>query len=403
MTSKTLPWFVRINYPLRTIGWALGCVVVGASVYSRDPEPLGLAFIAGFALLWPHVAFLHVRTAYNVRTAEFRNITLDAAVSGVLSVYVSFSLIPTTIFIFASLFTSLGQGGWRLATRSSIAYGVGTLLAGLVGGFTFIPAVEAMAAWISLICIIALIIPAVTLAYRGNRRLIQLRNYLPSRIASLVMNTGNEDLLRPRRVQVVVCALDLRGFTAFAESAQPEEVLALLREYYSLVGNTVEECGGTVERFAGDGMIAFFNAPVDLANPEECAVRASLRIQTEFRPIREAWKLRGYDLGLGIGLSCGHATVGAIGFRGQWQYAAIGTVTNLASRLCALASHGEVLAAADVVEAIARYVESESRGERDIRGLSRPVAVFNLESLREGAEPDWRAADPLEARAREAS
>ena len=112
-----------------------------------------------------------------------------------------------------------------------------------------------------MLCMVLYVIVGITWFYRGNRQLIRLRNYLPDRVAKMVLNSGSEDLLQPRRARVTVCAFDLRGFTAFSDAADPEQVIALLRDYYAIVGTAVEDCGGTVERFAGDGMVAFFNAP----------------------------------------------------------------------------------------------------------------------------------------------
>ena len=392
---KELPWFVRMTNPLRVLGWTVGCVVMVACLYPRQPSLLTWGWVVGWALCWPTLAFLHTRRARDARSSGFRNFVIDGAGFGVYTTLVSFSLIPATTLLFFQIFNSVGVGGFALAARSLLAYAVGILLAGLVAGFSFISDVTPLAAWVCVLCILAYTIPGVALVYRGNRRIIQLRNYLPRRVASLVMSRGNDDLLRPRRARVTVCAFDLRGFTAFSDTAEPEEVMEMLRDYYTLVGTAIEDSGGTVERFAGDGMVAFFNAPTELPHPEECAVRTSLRIQSDFRRVHETWARRGHKLGLGIGLACGYATVGAIGFQDQWQYAAIGTVTNLSARLCSMAADGEVLATSKVLEQI-RGADAEARGHQDIRGLSKSIPVFNVKRMTEITPHDAQPALPAD-------
>ncbi|MEK6805441.1 MAG: response regulator [Pseudomonadota bacterium] len=207
-------------------------------------------------------------------------------------------------------------------------------------------------------------------------RLNRLKNFLPQKVAELAVADGGGELLHPRRRQVTVCAIDLRGFTPFTETSEPEEIMGVLGEYYAAMGAVVEQHGGTVERFAGDGMVIFFNAPLEIEKPEEAAVRAALDMQARFEQLRAKWLRNGFDLGLGIGLSSGYATIGALGFSGRWQYAAIGTVTNLSSRLCGDASHGQILATSRIITQVESLVETESLGEKTIKGLQRPVPVF---------------------------
>lgn len=213
-------------------------------------------------------------------------------------------------------------------------------------------------------------------------RMNQLKNFLPQRVAELVLTEGGNALLEPRRRQVVVCAIDLRGFTAFSETAEPEEIIAVLREYYAAMGAVVERHGGTVERFAGDGMVIFFNAPVEISAPEHAAASAALEMQEVFKSLRLRWATQGHDLGLGVGLSSGYATIGAIGFANHWQYAAIGTVTNLSARLCADAAHGQVLATSRITAKIEDLVETEAMGEKTMKGLQKPVPVFQIIRVR---------------------
>jgi class 3 adenylate cyclase len=216
-------------------------------------------------------------------------------------------------------------------------------------------------------------------------RMNQLKNFLPQRIAEMVVADGSEALLAPRRRRVVVCATDLRGFTSFSETAEPEEVISILKEYYAAIGGVVERRGGMVERFAGDGMVIFFNAPVEIPSPEEQAVRAALDMQSSFAALRQKWLRQGHELGLGIGLSSGYATVGAIGIENHWQYAAIGTVTNLSARLCADAAHGQVLASSKVLHPLEDLVETEAMGEKNMKGLQKPVPMFRVIGLKTAA------------------
>lgn len=213
-------------------------------------------------------------------------------------------------------------------------------------------------------------------------RLNQLRNFLPDEVADLIVDGDDDDLLSPRRRHVVVCAIDMRGFTAFSEAAEPEEIIKILQEYYAAVGNVVASYSGTVERFAGDGMIVFFNAPLEIESPEEKALRSSIEIQNVFSGLREKWLKQGHDLGLGIGISSGYATIGAIGVSNHWQYSAIGTVTNLSARLCSDAGHGEILASSKVLVEIEDQVEAESVGEKTMKGLRRPVPVYRVMGLK---------------------
>lgn len=217
--------------------------------------------------------------------------------------------------------------------------------------------------------------------YAATEAANRLKSFLPQKVADLV-GGGNTTLLEPKRRNVTVCVIDLRGFTPFSEAAAPEHVMSVLREFYDSMGKIVEQHGGTVEHFAGDSMLIFFNAPLEIAAPEQQAVITSLEMRAAFEPLREKWTKLGHELGLGIGIAEGDATIGAIGFSGRLQYAAIGAVSNLASRLCGLAQHGEILTTPGVLAAVKSVVDAESIGEQSIKGFSKPVAVVSIRALR---------------------
>lgn len=209
-------------------------------------------------------------------------------------------------------------------------------------------------------------------------RLNELKNFLPERVAEVILEDESGELLQPRRRSITACVIDLRDFTPFAESAKPYEIITVLTEFFTAMGEVVDRHQGTVEYFAGDNMTIFFNAPLEIDSAEEQAVRAALGMREAFSHIRQQWRERGHDLGLGIGLAHGESTIGAIGFHGRWQYAAIGDVPNLAARLCALAKDGEILITERLCDTVECSLELECRGAQDIRGFSQPVAVKQL-------------------------
>lgn len=219
-------------------------------------------------------------------------------------------------------------------------------------------------------------------ALADSQRVERLKDYLPQQVAELVAAGGEQALLEPKRREVTVCVIDLRGFTPFSEMTPPEEVMAVLREFYSTMGDIVEHHGGTVEHFAGDSMLIFFNAPLEIPRPEERGVKTALKMRDTFESLRTSWARSGHDLGLGIGMASGYATIGAIGFSGRSQYAAIGAVTNLASRLCSIAAHGEILTTARFLAKVESVVESEPVGEQNIRGFHKPIRVVRLMGIK---------------------
>jgi len=212
-------------------------------------------------------------------------------------------------------------------------------------------------------------------------RLGRLRRFLSPQLADLIVKSGDESILDSHRREIVVMFCDLRRFTAFAESSKPEEVMTVLHEYHHVLGNLVHEYDGTLERFTGDGIMAFFNDPVPCENPAERAVRMSVTMREEVRRLASEWRRRGHDLGMGIGIAQGYATLGRIGFEGRSDYAAIGSVTNLASRLCAEAEPWQLLITERVLAATEDFVVPEIVGDLNFKGFSRPVRVFDIKGL----------------------
>src|SRR5262245_29284943 len=224
-------------------------------------------------------------------------------------------------------------------------------------------------------------------------RLSRLKRFFSPQLAELIVGGGAEDPLRTHRREVTVVFLDLRGFTSFAETAEPEEVMGVLREYHAAMGALILAHEGTLERFAGDGMMVFFNDPVPVPDAPERAVRMALAMRDRARELGARWKKRGYELDIGIGIAQGFATIGAIGFEGRLDYGAIGTVTNLAARLCGVAKAGQILVSQRLLGAVEALAEAEPIGELPFKGFSKPVPTFNVVRLKapesRGAAGAW--------------
>jgi adenylate cyclase len=201
-------------------------------------------------------------------------------------------------------------------------------------------------------------------------------------LAEAILNGGAEDPLKSHRREVTVVFLDLRGFTAFAETSEPEEVMAVLREYHAEMGKLILDHEGTLERFTGDGMMVFFNDPVVVENPSERAVRMAVRMRDRVAELAKRWRKLGHDLDFGVGIAQGYATIGAIGFEGRWDYGAIGSVTNLAARLCGEARPGQVLIARRVYAAVEELVDATPAGELTLKGFSRPIPTYDVTAFR---------------------
>jgi class 3 adenylate cyclase len=213
------------------------------------------------------------------------------------------------------------------------------------------------------------------------QRLSRLKRFFSPRVAEAIV-AGGEEMLAPHRREITAVFLDLRGFTAFTDRADPEEVLELLRAYHATLGRTVEEHGGTLEHFAGDGVMIFFNDPFPIERPAEHAVRMAASLQQAFVPIARVWEKLGHHVGLGIGIAQGDATLGVIGFEQRWEYAAIGNVPNLAARLCGEARAGEIIVDAQTEHAIAAIAETQPVGPLTLRGFQQPVPAFRLRRLK---------------------
>ena len=175
---------------------------------------------------------------------------------------------------------------------------------------------------------------------------------------------------------------DLRGFTSFAEQADPEEMFSVLGEYHRMMGDAIVQHGGTLEHFAGDGVMIFFNDPALQEDHVARAVRMAVTMRDVVASLAAAWRKRGWDLALGVGIAQGYATIGAIGFEGRWEYGAIGTVPNLAARLCGEAKPGEILVPQRLLGTVEELVEAEPAGELSLKGFHRPVAAYNIVRLK---------------------
>jgi adenylate cyclase len=213
-------------------------------------------------------------------------------------------------------------------------------------------------------------------------RLARLKRFFSPQLAEMIVNGGAEDPLKTHRRDLTVVYLDLRGFTAFAESAEPEEVMDVLHAYHAAMGQLIGEYEGTLEHFAGDGMMIFFNDPVPLDNAPERAVLMTLAMRERVRDLAAGWRKLGYDLDFGVGIARGYATIGAIGFEGRWEYGAIGSVPNLAARLCGEAKAGEILVSHRLLASVEALVESESLGELPLKGFHNPTAAHKITGLK---------------------
>ena len=214
----------------------------------------------------------------------------------------------------------------------------------------------------------------------------RLKRFLSPQIVDLIisgtLDSSADDLLKSHRREITVVFLDLRGFTAFTETADPEEVMGVLHEYHAEMGRLILEHNGTIQHFAGDGIMICFNDPMPIEAPAKEAVRMAIRMQSDFTVLAKTWKKRGYDLHMGIGIAQGYATMGTIGFEGRRDYSAIGSVCNLASRLCGDATAGQILVSQKVFGFIEELVAAEPVGELSLKGFHKPVPAFNVTGLK---------------------
>jgi adenylate cyclase len=212
-------------------------------------------------------------------------------------------------------------------------------------------------------------------------RINRLKWFLAPQIAETVVSSGGETILESHRRDIVVLFCDMRGFTAFSETAEPEDVMAVLREYHGALGPLVHRYEGTLDRFTGDGMLVVFNDPVPCPDPAIRAVRLAVDMRDAAASLARSWTARGHEIGFGVGIAQGYATLGRIGFEGRFDYTAIGTVTNVAARLCAEAKDGQILVTQRVAAAIDKIAELKQLGDIAFKGLARPIAVLNVSGL----------------------
>ncbi|MFO1086488.1 MAG: response regulator [Reyranellaceae bacterium] len=213
-------------------------------------------------------------------------------------------------------------------------------------------------------------------------RVGRLRRFLAPQLAQAIVSGGDEKVLENHRREIVALFCDLRGFTAFSETAEPEDIMAVLAEYHGAVGPLIRKHEGTLDRFTGDGMLVFFNDPLPCADGPQRAARLAIGMRAAVSDLVPTWKRRGHRLGIGLGMAQGYATLGRIGFEDRFDYTAIGAVINLAARLCADAGDGQILVSGRLAAAVEDIADIEDLGERTIRGMSRPVSVVNLRALR---------------------
>jgi class 3 adenylate cyclase/CheY-like chemotaxis protein len=217
-------------------------------------------------------------------------------------------------------------------------------------------------------------------------RMGRLKRFLPPQVAELIVSSGDESALQSRRRDVTVVFCDLRGFTAFAETSEPEEVMAVLREYHACLGACVTLYEGTVERYAGDGILILFNDPVECPDHTERAVRMAASMRDEIAALAKQWHARGHDLGFGVGIARGFATLGQIGFDRRSDYAAIGTVSNLAARLSDEAKAGQILLSHRVAMAVEAIAQTQPVGELPLKGFARSTPAYELLTLKDQAQ-----------------
>jgi len=210
----------------------------------------------------------------------------------------------------------------------------------------------------------------------------KLTRFLSPKVSDMIMSGDADDPLKTRRREITVVFVDLRGFTGFTETAEPEEVMNVLREYHAALGREIMAYDGTIEHFAGDGVMILFNDPVPVANHELQAIRMALAMRESVGALSRAWRKRGYALGFGVGVAGGYATIGTIGFEGRLDYGAIGTVTNLAARLCGEADDGQILISPRIFAKAEMHIDAEPIGELTLKGFQRPVFAHNVRGVR---------------------
>ncbi|HEX5020254.1 MAG TPA: response regulator [Candidatus Binatia bacterium] len=212
-------------------------------------------------------------------------------------------------------------------------------------------------------------------------RMARLKRYLSPQIAETILGEDT-DLFKTHRREITIVFLDLRGFTAFSDNAEPEEVMELLRNYHSEMGKLIFQFDGTLERFMGDGIVVIFNDPITCEEHAQKAARMAIEMRDRVKELRSAWRKKGYDLDLGVGLATGYATLGTMGFEGRMDYGTVGNLPNLASRLCAEAKGGQILTDQKTMSRLEDSFEAEPIDALTLKGIHRPVSAFNIIAVR---------------------
>jgi adenylate cyclase len=212
-------------------------------------------------------------------------------------------------------------------------------------------------------------------------RMNRLKGFLSPQVAKLVVSGGDGKLLESHRRDITVVFCDLRGFTAFTENAEPEDIIAVLQEYYRCLGESIDRYEGTLQHFAGDGLLIFFNDPIPCPDPAVRAVRMAVEMRGRVIALAEKWRRYGHELGFGVGIAAGHATLGNVGYEGRFHYSAYGAVVNLGARLCAQAADGQILVDGRVQLATEAVARTELIGDLDLKGFHRQVRAFNVADL----------------------
>jgi len=215
----------------------------------------------------------------------------------------------------------------------------------------------------------------------------RLKRYFPAAVVEAILAQGGDRLPKSERRQVTAVFLDLRDFTSFAERAEPEDVWELLRDYHAAMGPLIERAGGVLDSYIGDGILILFNGPRRIDHPALRATRMALEMQLAFEPVRERWLKKDYEIGLGVGIAQGYASLGTVGFEGRWDYVAIGTVINVASRICDVAEHGDVLIDSRVHHETEAVVVAEPLAPLKLDGISRPMTIYRAKSVIENLAP----------------
>lgn len=208
-------------------------------------------------------------------------------------------------------------------------------------------------------------------------RMARLKRYLSPQIAETILGE-DQDLFRTHRREITIVFLDLRGFTAFSDQAEPEEVMELLRHYHGEMGKLIFTYEGTLERFMGDGIVVIFNDPILCEEHSQKAARMAIEMRDRIKDLRAAWRKKGYDLDLGVGFAAGYATLGTMGFEGRMDYGTVGNLPNLAARLCAEAKGGQILTDQKTMSRLEESFKAEPIDELNLKGISRPVSAFNI-------------------------